>query len=488
MIGKISRAVLIPERTLLRVISGIALILCTPCVKAADYKLSGFANQAATLGFNQHAIEKNKGIYPMQQYATIAGYLALKFNLLSKNLGKHSLKGRIGGMVGGILYDGTRKFYGGSVVYQNFAYYNGYLGGAADVVQSDDVWVKNRKLRNFSHFYVFSDAHLEYNYQDQFGIKIGRYLSRAYYKSGQTQGFEVYGQIQHVRLWWFSSWGRAYATGALLRDWYASRVVYSGGYHKNAQGGYTPSGHKIAYGTHAMQLTYEQHHLVIEGFFYFSPKMFNAPGLRMGWDSDPNFNGKGWRSNTQITLFLPFYYPWMVYNEHGGVIYRYDNPATANGQSLTIRQRFDINQFYILGTFYKNFRNSNAWIGNTGNPAGVEFYGNSLWAGYAGTALKANAITGALVYGGTHFKKKLAWRMTWQWSSAPVSYEGRVALSLSYQFTPNLKGLMDLTYYGIHTNKGYQAGLNAYCNPQITYCGGGYQDRSALYTQLIASF
>ncbi|WP_121020400.1 outer membrane family protein [Helicobacter vulpis] len=467
-------------------------LCCAPLIlaplQAFDYKLSGFANQAATIGFNEHPVEKSRGVYPMQQYATIAGYLSLTFNLLPKTLAGHSLNGRIGGMVGGVLYDGTKKFYGGSVVYQNFAYYDGYLGGAADVVQSDDVWAKNRKLSQYSHFYVFSDAYLEYDYKHYFGIKAGRYLSQAAYKSGQTQGFEVYTQLKHVRLWWFSSWGRAYATGVQLRDWYAPRVVYSGEYHRNAQGGYTPSGHKVAYGTHAIQLTYQKHHFLAEGFFYFSPKMFNAPGLKIGWDSDPNFDGKGWRSNTQISAFFPLYYPWMVRNATGKPIYRYDNPVTPNGQSLIIRQRFDINQFFVMGTFYKNFGNTNAWVGNTGNPAGVELYGNSLWAGYAGTALKANAITGTFMYGGTHFKKAFAWRMTWQWSSAPVSYEGRVILSLSYQFTPYLKGLVDLVYYGIHTNKGYQAGLNAYCNPSITYCGGGYQDRSALYTQLIASF
>ncbi|MFC3847981.1 outer membrane family protein [Helicobacter baculiformis] len=465
-----------------------AFLSSSASLRAFDYKLSGFANQASVIGFDQHAVDRSKGIYPMQRYATITGYLSLGFNLLPKSLAAHSLKGSIGGMVGGVLYDGTKKFSGGSVVYQNFAYYDGFMGGGADVLQSDSITIKNQKMTNYSHFYVFSDAYLEYNYKDYFGIKAGRYRSQAYYKTGQTQGFEVYGQFKNVRLWWFSSWGRAYSTGALLRDWYASRVVYSGIYHKNAQGGYTPTGHKIAYGTHAIQLTYEKYHFLVEGFFYFSPKMFNAPGFKIGWDSNPNFTGKGWRSNTQISAFFPFYYPWMLVKENGSALYRYDNPATQNGQSLIIRQRFDIDQFYILGTFYKNFRNVNTWVGNTGNPAGVEFYGNSLWAGYVGTALKADAVTGALVYGGTHFNKKFAWRMTWQWSSAPVSYEGRVVLSLSYQFTPYLKGLVDLAYYGIHTNKGYQAGLNAYCNPSTTYCGGGYQDRSALYTQLIASF
>ncbi len=460
-----------------------------PCL-AYSYKLSGFANQASTIGFNQTPINTKKGIYPMQQYATIAGYLSLGFSLLPKDLENkgHHLKGLLGGMVGGVLFDGTKHFEGGSVVYQRFAFYDGFYGGAADVLQSDSTPVKNSKLTNFSHFYVFSDAYLDYTYKNHFGIKAGCYKSTAAYKSGQTEGFEVWGQYKRVNLWWYSSWGRAYATGPLMRDWWASRVVYSGGYTKNALGGYTPHGHKASLGTHAVQLTYKHHHLLLEGYYYFSPKMFNAPGFKIGWDSDPNFSGQGFRSNTILMATFAFYPPWMMINSKGGVIYRYDNPVTPNGQSLIIRQRFDINEFYIVGTFYKVFRNANTYVGNTGNPAGVELYNNSTWAGYEGTGVKADSVTGQFAYGGVHFKKKFSWRMVWQWSSAPVSYEGRAILSLGYQFTPYLKGLVDLVYYGVHTNKGYKAGLNAYCNPNLTYCGGGYQDRSALYTQLIATF
>ncbi|WP_104728321.1 outer membrane family protein [Helicobacter felis] len=465
------------------------LIFTNFCL-AYSYKLHGFANQASTIGFNETPINQNKGIYPMQRYATISGYLSLDFSLLPQKLESkgHHLKGSIGGMVGGVLYDGTKHFSSGSMVYQRFGFYNGFYGGKADVVQSDSVAIKNSKISKLSRLYVFSDAYLEYEYENHFGIKMGRYNSKAPYESGQTEGFEVFGQYKEVRLWWFSSWGRAFSTGPLIWDWYAPRVVYSGGYTKNAQGGYTPHGHKVSLGTHAVQLSYKKHHFSLEGFFYFSPKMFNAPGFKVGWDSDPNFNSKGFRSNTILIALFAFYPPWMVINKTGGAIYRYDTPVSAEGQSLTIRQRFDFDQFYITGTFYKNFGNANAWVGNTGNPAGIEFYGNSVWAGYVGTALKADAITGAFAYGGIHFKNKFTWNMTWQWSSAPVSYEGRVILSLGYQITQFLKALLNISYYGVHTNKGYKAGLNAFCNPNSNYCVGGYQDRSALYTQLIATF
>ncbi len=61
------------SRFFFKILLGNAFAVCIPPCSAFDYKISGFANQASVIGFNQHAVEKNKGIYPMQQYATIAG-------------------------------------------------------------------------------------------------------------------------------------------------------------------------------------------------------------------------------------------------------------------------------------------------------------------------------------------------------------------------------------------------------------------------------
>ncbi|WP_267891098.1 outer membrane family protein, partial [Helicobacter felis] len=76
----------------------------------------------------------------------------------------------------------TKRFLGGSIVYQNFGFYNGFYGGIKDVLQSDSNEVmiaKRARLSNASRFYVVSDAYLEYNYKDHFGIKGGLYRSKA---------------------------------------------------------------------------------------------------------------------------------------------------------------------------------------------------------------------------------------------------------------------------------------------------------------------
>ncbi|WP_163532473.1 outer membrane family protein [Helicobacter suis] len=459
-----------------------------PSLKAFDYKIGAKAVQTSQVGFNQAPMNRNKGIYPMQQYGTVSGFLNVDFNLLPKKLNSHSLKVGIGGMAGGVFFDSTRKLHGGSKIYDYYGFYDGYLGGASNILSDDDIVTANGKERSLAKTYIFSDAFIEYKYKDFFGIKGGRYTSTMPYRSGKTQGFEVFGEYKHTRLIWFSSFGRAIAGGGFLINWYAPRTSYSGNWSKNAQGGWTHHGYQLSYGTHALRLIYNKHKLLTEFFYYFSPKMFNAPGFSVIWDSDPNFSGKGFRSQSKLIAFFPLYEPWMVVNSSGAPIYKYDRPVSAHGQSLILSQRFEYNNFYLVGTFYKNFGNANAYVGNMGNPAGVLMGGNSMYAGGWGSAIKGDSVTGYLAYGGTHFKKKFTWKMQWQWTSAPVSYEGRYMLTLEYVFNQYIRAAIDLTYYGVHTNKGYQAGLSKFCNPTVTYCGGGYQDRSAFYNNLIVSF
>ncbi|WQS94383.1 outer membrane family protein [Helicobacter pylori] len=450
-----------------------------------EAKLTGFVDQSSTIGFNQHKIDKARGIYPMQQYATIAGYLGLGFNLLPKKVSDHVLKGKIGGIVGSIFYDGTRKFEDGSVAYNLFGYYDGFMGGATNILQSDDLATENMKYNQNVRNYVFSDAYLEYSYKDYFEFKAGRYLSTMPFRSAQTQGFQVSGQYKKARLTWFSSFGRAFAFGSFLLDWYAARTTYSGGFTKNDKGGYDSHGKKVLYGTHAVQLTYKPQRFLVEAFYYFSPQIFNAPGVKIGWDSNPNFSGTGFRSDTSITGFFPIYYPWMVVKSDGSPVYRYDTPATQYGQNLMIRQRFDINNYNVSIAFYQVFQNANGWIGNMGNPSGVMMGNNSVYAGSTGTALKRNASTILVSCGGTHFAKKFTWKFATQYSTSVVSWEARATLSLGYKFSEYLSGSIDLAYYGIHTNKGFKVGENG---PVPKDFPALYSDRSALYTALVASF
>ncbi|WP_121021360.1 outer membrane family protein [Helicobacter vulpis] len=462
-----------------------SLALAAGALQGFSYKLAGFANQAASIGFNNSKINRDKGIYPTERYATITGYLGLEVGLLPKDTKDHTLNFKIGGIVGGVLYDGTKYKQGGSIISDIFGGYSGFMGGYK-FLSDDENTLTEADQKRLTHNYVWSDIFLNYQYKQYFGIKLGRYKSSMEYRSGQTQGFEVFGGTRDLRVTWFSSFGRAFAAGSFIHDWFAARTTRYGNYTKNAQGGWDAHGAQTLLGTHALQVNYQRHKLLLEGFFYFSPKIFNAPGFKVAWDTNPNFVKRGFRSQTSVLVFLPVYYPWMVINSSGGHIYRYATPVTRTGQSLAIKQRFDFNEFYLVGTFLKNFQNPNTYIGNMGNPAGVAFGSNSAWEGLNGPSITADAVTGNIGYGGTHFKKKFIWQMQWQWSSAPIAYAARVGVFFQYTFNKIISASVDLTYFGVHMNKGYRADVND--GPCTGYCKGGYQDRSSLTTNLIATF
>ncbi|WP_104751423.1 outer membrane family protein [Helicobacter salomonis] len=453
------------------------------------FNLEAFANQSASIGFNNSKIDEKTGTFPTERYATITGYLGLNMNLLPEKTTGHSLTAKIGGMVGGVLYDGTKSKPGGSIITDIFGDHSGFMDGYQFLSDDENFIMKNGD-KKIAHNYVWSDIYIDYKYKDYFGFKGGRYQSSMGYRSGRTQGFEVFGGTKDLRVLWFSSFGRAFATGSYIKDWYAARTTYSGEYTKNSKGGWDRHGVPVYLGTHAVQVNYQWQKLSLEGFFYFSPKIFNAPGFRVAWDTDPNFSNRGFRSQTELLTFFPVYYPWMVINSEGQRKYKFGTPITQTGQSFAIKQRFDLNEFYLVGTFYKSFQNPNTYIGNMGNPVGVEFGGNSAWAGLDGPAIEADAVTGNLGYGGSHFKQTFNWQMVWQWTSAKVADAGRVSLFLEYNFNKFLSANVTIAYFGINTHKGYQENVNvSACVPsQERACKGGYQDRSALTTALVATF
>lgn len=64
----------------------------------------------------------------------IVGYLGFGFSLLFKKVLDYVLKGKIGGMVGFIFYDGMKKFEDSFVVYNFFGYYDGFMGGYINIL------------------------------------------------------------------------------------------------------------------------------------------------------------------------------------------------------------------------------------------------------------------------------------------------------------------------------------------------------------------
>ncbi|GAA8307929.1 hypothetical protein HpNP137_06440 [Helicobacter pylori] len=301
---------------------------------AFDYKFSGVAESFSKVGFNHSKLNSKEGIFPTATFVTATIKLQVDSNLLPKNIEKHSLKIGVGGILGALAYDSTKtlidqathQVYGSELFYLIGRWW-GYLGNAP--------W-KDSRIESDAHTrnYVLYNSYLFYSYGDKFHLKLGRYLSSMDFMSGYTQGFELDYQIHSkIALKWFSSFGRALAAGQWIRDWYAPIV--------------TEDGRKdVDYGIHAVQLYFSSKHVQVMPFVYFSPKTYEAPGIKIHIDSNPKFRGLGLRSQTLINVIFP------VYAKDLYDVYWRNSKIGEWGSSLLIHQRFDCNEFNFGFGYY----------------------------------------------------------------------------------------------------------------------------------------
>ncbi|PAF46856.1 hypothetical protein BKH46_06010 [Helicobacter sp. 12S02634-8] len=428
--------------------------------------MSGKAESFSKFGFNHTPINSTKGKYPTESFVTAVGALQIDLDLLSKLSTEHKLTAGLGGMIGGLAYDSTRNLIDqatgkpyGSTIYNYIGYWATY-NGTADWSSS------NAGMANHARNYVIYNAFLNYDYAGIFGIKGGRYESSAEFSSGFTEGFETYVKFSEFKLWWFSSYGRGFAYDEWLYDFYAPKTYT------------TPSGKTINLGIHAFKATWQHGGFRLSPFIYFSPKTYTAPSIEIGYDTNPDFNGTGFRSQTTVYGLFPFFDPrlWEVS--------RYGNPTGRNGQTLLIKQRFDINNYNLGGGIYKNFGNANAQVGTYGNPIGIDFWTASVYD--IGSSLSdimgEDAFTAFLYGGGVH--GKFVWGLLGRVTTSKRSDEQSLAVNVAYDFTRNFSAGLKLEYYNDITHAGYKVGSNSRVpgQPQDT------SDRSHMMTFLRTKF
>ncbi|PAF44322.1 hypothetical protein BJI48_03470 [Helicobacter sp. 11S02596-1] len=414
----------------------------TSLLNAFDYTVSGKAESFSKFGFNNTPIDTTKGKYPTESFVTMVGALQIDMNLLPKSITSQRLTGGIGGMIGGLAYDSTRNLTDekgnrfGSVVYNYTGYWARYDGNAP--------WAStNLGMSENTRRYVIYNAYLDYDYNGVFGIKAGRYESSADFMSGFTQGFELYAKLKDLKLWWFSSYGRAFAYDEWLYDFYAPKTYT------------TKDGKTINLGIHAFKATYSHNGFSVSPFVYFSPKTYTAPMLQVGYDTNPDFDGIGFRSQTIVLGLFAMFDP-RVQN-----IYRYGNPTGSNGQTLMIKQRFDINNYNIGGGIYKNFGNANAHVGTYGNPVGIDFWTASAYDLGASISdmMGEDAFTGFLYGGGVH--GNFSWGVLGRLTTSKRSDEQSLAVNVAYDFSNNISAGLKLEYFNDITKAGYKVGDNA---------------------------
>ncbi len=503
-------------------LSLLSFLLCP--VEAFDYRFSGRVENFSKIGFNNSQINTKKGIYPTESFIDIVTLAQVKVNLLPKGIENHRLSVSLGGAIAAIPYDKTKYYINqangkvfGSIV-ENFIggyhgyFYNKYLGPAyAGTSQSASYHARP---------YVVDTAFLRYDYKDVFGFKAGRYEANIDFMSGSNQGWEVYYQpykteTQRLRFWWWSSFGRGLAFNSWIYEFFAT-VPYlkKGGNPSN-------SNDFINYGWHGITTTYSYKGLDAQFFYYFAPKTYNAPGFKLVYDTNRNFENVGFRSQSMIMTTFPLYYRGWYNPEtntysledstpHGSLLGR-------NGVTLNIRQVFWWDNFNWSIGFYNTFGNSDAFLGSHTMPRGnntsyisneisvttrhagmigYDFWDNTAYDGLADAITNANTFTFYTSVGGIH--KRFAWHVFGRVSHANKNALGQVGraneyslqFNASYAFTESVLLNFRITYYGARINKGYQAGY--FGAPKFNDPDGdfsaNYQDRSYMMTNLTLKF
>lgn len=409
--------------------------------QAFDIKYNGWLEMFGKGGFNNQAIDKDKGVYPTDSFLNVVGSIGFDGNLLPKTLENQKLNYGFNFTGGSMILDSTSKSFPLGPDSVN----NEYVGNWYGYDQTSGI-SRGRRL------FVVNNAYLDYtgDFNDGkffFQFKGGRYLSGAEYMSGYTQGFEFttkfkFSDSQSLKLWWFSSYGRAFAFGQWLIDFYSP------------QGYMTPGGQFANYGIHAFKAIYSLGGLDITPYIYFSPGTYTAPAFRVEYDTNKGFDGTGFRSRTFANILLP------IYSDRWDGEYRWGSIVNKYTQSLLIQQQFDYNNYNFGLGVYKNFGHANARIGTTGNPWMLDFWTASSYdiGRSVSDMIGKDAITPYLFVGGTHFANKLWWQLTGRWTDAERSQEHAIALNCKYQIDQHLSVGGKIEYFSDTTKAGYKVG------------------------------
>ncbi len=410
------------------------LSLLSTGAQALDYQIHGGVELFSKVGFNNNNINVAKNIYPTESFVTMAGSVTLDMQFLPQSAVQkgHTLNTAIGFALAGAPYDSTKFAPGGTQLFNYVGYNAGYFGTGMQ--------------NNQNIYFLLHNAYVDYNYKNpdgtsSFEFKGGRYLSSAQFHSGYTQGFEFNYRNKGLNLWWFSSWGRAFAFGEWFYEWYAVKSVFEGGKNRS-------------YGIHAFKPSYTfENGLYVSPFVYFSPKTFTTPILELGYDTNAKFKSApdaGYRSKTQLLYMHSFW------NERLWDSYRYAALRGKGGDTLALIQTFYINNYNVGFGYYGNFGNANADFGTYGNAfLPFDFWTNTVYdiGAAINNAVTRDAQTGYIFGGGVHgnFSWNLLGRATW----SPRADEQSVILTLDYALTERIKLWLALQWQLVTTHAGY---------------------------------
>lgn len=411
------------------VYSSVVLGLLAASASAVDFSVDGSVQSFSKAGFNNQMLNPDRGIAPTDSFTTLFSQVNVNADLGA------GFKLGLGGSMGGLVYDSTSSDNGGASAVNGSVNQDSYFGMAND----------KGTIQN----YMIHNAFAEYS-SDMFYLKAGRYESGnvGEWFSGYNQGAEAYVKAGPAKLWGFFSNRRAFAYDQWFNDYYVVNRDGSKGLPQN---------------TYAAGLDLGFGGFTLSGFSYFVPEKVIAPGVSITLDTNPAFEGQGFRSTTKIRTLFPMaqgdFKKGKASNMNGGSTYRDWGRVQDQTATLYIEQKFDLDNMNFGAGFYQNFGNANALIGTWGNPLMLDFWtGTSYDFGRAlSDMVGADATTGFGFFGMNY--GSFDWRLIARGTSSKRSDEQSIALHLKYQINEKLAMGGKLEWLNDTTKAGYHGYL-----------------------------
>lgn len=408
---------------------------------AFDYKVSGQFQNSSKFGFNNDKINQDTGKYPTDSFSVVTAILGVDMNL------GYGFYAGLAGAVGGMVFDNTKfqRTVNGEVLNPQGLAWNYFGFWPGPDYRSE---ISARTARD----YLVQNAFIAYKYEQYIEIKAGRFNIPGDWLSGYIQGVSLQSYaIPHTRIWAFTTNRRATLGGKWLKDFkYMNQNIPV----DNGRGFYV----------YALGADFKYKNFNIHPYIYAQDSRFIAPGFHFTYDTNPNFKLEGFRSKTEI-IFLDMRYigPALskssAYNNYDIFLYPGRQVAGKGGQSLLIKQTFEINNYNVGAMLYKNFGNPNEFLTPYGDPTGFDNYDNSVYDSAAwNDVFRRDAINGFLFLGAKY--NRLGWQFLARYTDSPRAREEAVSIGVDYKFPLNFTAGFKVEYYSNTTFKGYTLGYS----------------------------
>ncbi|PAF49935.1 hypothetical protein BKH41_01140 [Helicobacter sp. 12S02232-10] len=434
-----------------------------------DYNFSGNIANYSKFGLNHSVINETTGQYPTDSFSVL--YALANLDIVTKN---HFNMG-VGFAFGGIIYDSTKydRDVEGKLVNPNGLAYK-YLGYYQGFYAQRKATALNTKNYYFSNLYA--------GYENSFfSFKIGRFLFRnTDWLTGNQEGAEIHFKTDHIDIWGVMTHKKASLGGKWLKDF---KYINSS---------------KMPTFVTGVKMKFQK--FIFNPYVQSQPNLYLMSGFNLSYATSFNLWGTPINSETSLLSFYIHHTP-MAQNR----ISVYDNGEIPvfgqitvptlhgykgrrvgkGGENFLIKQVFKISQNDLKHHFgfqiYKNFGNSNEFVGGYGNPLGIDLNDSTIYdRGTANNAIFADNAFNNIVFYGIKYQK-FDMNVVNRYTTSSRSNEESFSLNMDYLFANKLSLGINFTYFDDITKKGYQV-YQTYLEHNIK------EDRSYISTYIKHTF